>query len=247
MPDDRPPNRLIPALIVAFGLMLGGWFIGRGWTAARTVERFVTVKGVAEREVTADLALWPFQVVATSNDLGRAQAEIDRSIGAIYRFLARNGVDTTGAELQGLQVTDRLAQDYREGGAASARFVVQQLVMVRSQNAAAVQGASQHLGELVGEGVVLQSGSGWGPARPVFLFGGLNEVKPAMIAEATSSAREAAEEFARDSESRLGGIRRASQGIFVILPRDQAPGVSESDQLNKTVRVVTTVEYYLEH
>jgi hypothetical protein len=79
----------------------------------------------------------------------------------------------------------------------------------------------------------------------VFLFRNLNAIKPAMIAEATAAARAAAQEFARDSESRLGGIRQANQGVFVILPRDQAPGVNESDQLQKTVRVVSTIDYNL--
>ena len=66
------------------------------------------------------------------------------------------------------------------------------------------------------------------------------------IAEATASAREAAKQFAKDSGSDLGRIRTASQGVFQILPRDRAPGVMEESQLNKTVRVVTTVEYALE-
>ena len=76
--------------------------------------------------------------------------------------------------------------------------------------------------------------------------GPVNDLKPQMIAEATASAREAAEQFAKDSGSRLSGIRQASQGIFQILPRDRAPGVMEESQVNKTVRVVSTVEYSLE-
>jgi hypothetical protein len=234
-----------PALLVALGLAVAGWLVGRGWIGARTVDRFVSVKGVAEREVAADLALWPFQIVATGNDLARTQAEINRSVQAILRFLQRHGVDTAGAELQGLEVTDRVAQDIREAPSSAARFVVQQLMIVRSATPPVVQLASQRMGELVDEGVVLRSGTGWGPARPVFLFRGLNDIKPAMIAEATANARKAAEEFARDSGSDLGGIRSASQGVFVILPRDQAPGINETDQIQKTVRVVSTVEYYL--
>ena len=84
-----------------------------------------------------------------------------------------------------------------------------------------------------------------GNGGPTFLFTRLNEIKPPMIAEATASARQAAEQFAKDSQSRLGSIRQANQGVFVILPRDQAPGASEESQRVKTVRVVTTVEYYL--
>jgi hypothetical protein len=101
------------------------------------------------------------------------------------------------------------------------------------------------VGALVRAGVVLSSGPEYGPAGPSFLFTKLNDIKPAMIAEATGRAREAAEQFARDAKSRLGGIRRASQGVFVILPRDQAAGISEESQVEKTVRVVTTVDYYL--
>ncbi|HUG02003.1 MAG TPA: hypothetical protein VML95_09065 [Longimicrobiales bacterium] len=67
-----------------------------------------------------------------------------------------------------------------------------------------------------------------------------------MIAEATASAREATEQFAADSRSTLGGIRRANQGVFVIQARDMAPGVVDENQIRKTVRIVSTVEYYLE-
>jgi len=66
-----------------------------------------------------------------------------------------------------------------------------------------------------------------------------------MVAQATANAREAAAQFAKDSRTALGGIRQASQGVFVILPRDQAPGVNESNQLQKIVRVVSTVQYFL--
>ena len=93
--------------------------------------------------------------------------------------------------------------------------------------------------------VLSSGGMGYGSSGPTYLFTRLNDLKPAMIREATASAREAAAQFAADSRSRLGGIRQANQGVFVILPRDQAQGVSEGAQPNKTVRVVTTVQYYL--
>jgi hypothetical protein len=92
--------------------------------------------------------------------------------------------------------------------------------------------------------VVLQSGGGWG-AGPTYLFTRLNDLKPEMLAEANANARKAAEEFARSSKARVGGIRRASQGVFEILPRDPAPGIMEGSQVQKTLRVVTTVEFEL--
>jgi hypothetical protein len=97
----------------------------------------------------------------------------------------------------------------------------------------------------VSAGVVLSSGGEYGNGGPTFVFTGLNKLKPAMIGEATARARESAEQFARDSRSGIGGIRRASQGIFEILPRDQAEGITEASQIVKTVRVVSTIDYAL--
>ena len=238
---------LLAAGLLALGLVAGGWFVGSGFARARTADRFVTVKGLAERDVDADLALWPFQVVATADDLDGAQDDIARSTALVRGFLARHGVTVEGLELQGVQVTDRLAQQYGgERDPNARRFIVQQGMILRSEDPMAVHAASQSIGELVDSGVVMMSGTGYGPALPSFLFESLNDLKPAMIAEATASAREAAEQFAADSRSTLGGIRRANQGVFVIQARDQAPGVVDENQLRKTVRIVSTVEYYLE-
>lgn len=239
---NRTP--LFVALIGALGLVLAGGAIGRGFRDARMAERYVSVKGVSEREVKADLALWPIPFVAANDDLALAQEQIVRSSERIKAFLVRQGLDTAQAQLQTLRVTDRQANPYQtqEGGR---RFIIRQTLIVRSTDPDRVLAASQRVGELVQGGVVLSSGEEYGPGGPTFLFTKLNDIKPAMIAEATSRAREAAEQFARDAQSRLGGIRQANQGVFVILPRDQAPGVTEENQLFKTVRVVSSVEYYL--
>ncbi len=244
MTMERP---VISALLVALGLTLGGWFIGHGFMRGRMADRFVTVKGVSEREVKADVALWPIRFISTADQLGRAQAEIARSVEHVYAFLSRHGLDTTTVELQGLEVTDALANPYRQGPIAS-RYVITQSAMVRSGRPELVLSASQRLGELVEAGVVLSSQAGYGGYGanvPTFLFTRLSELKPDMIAEATANARQAAEQFAADSRSDLGGIRRANQGVFVILPRDQARGAEQDSQLFKVVRVVSTVEYFL--
>jgi hypothetical protein len=232
------------ALVLALGVALGGWFVGRGFVEGRASDRFVTVKGVAEREIEADLALWPLQYVATDNDLGRAQQKIEASRKAILTYLAGRGVDAEHTQLQGLRVEDRLARSMGQIPVES-RFTITQTLMVRSDDPAMIRTASQGVGELVDAGVVLASSGGWS-GGPTYVFSRLNDFKPEMIAEATASAREAAEKFAQDSGERVGAIRRANQGVFQILPRDPAPGVSEENQLEKTLRVVTTVDYLLE-
>jgi len=120
-------------------------------------------------------------------------------------------------------------------------------VLVRSSRPDEVLAASQQIGELAAIGVAISSGGEFGPnsGGPTFVFSGLNKLKPEMIADATARAREAASQFARDSRSQLGGIRQANQGIFEILARDQAPGINESSQIAKIVRVVSTIDYYL--
>jgi uncharacterized protein len=239
--EDRP---LFPALLLALGLVLGGWFIGHGFARGRATDRYVEVKGLAEREVTADLALWPLRYLATGDDLAVAQAAITRSTRQVFTFLGRHGIDTSAVQLQALEVSDAYANRF-PGERGGPRYVIQQTVMVRSPKPEVVMAASQRVSELVGAGVVLSSSGEYGVGGPTFVFTRLNQLKPSMVAEATANARAAADQFAKDSRSALGDIRHANQGVFVILPRDQAPGVSESGQLQKIVRLVSTVQYFL--
>lgn len=229
------------ALIAALGLALGGLFIGSGVQKSREADRFVTVRGVSERDAAADLALWPIRFVVADNDLARAQARITDSAMKVRTFLTKHGLDGAGAEVHQFNVVDTQANQYSSRDAAT-RFIIEQTIMVRSDQPDLVFTANQNVGELVNAGIVLTS---QGEGGPTYLFTKLNDIKPPMIAEATASAREGAEQFANDSGSALGGIRRATQGYFSILPRDQAPGIQEAQQRHKTVRVVTTVEYFL--
>ena len=245
MTDVRPDRLTLSAIVLALGLALSGWFVGNGFARGRASDRYVEVKGLAEREVQADLALWPLRYVATGDDLGVAQSGITRSTRQIRDFLARHSIDTVAVQLQALEVSDAFANRF-PGERAGPRFVIQQTLMVRSSKPEVVMAASQKVSELVGAGVVLSASGEYGLGGPTFVFTRLNQLKPSMVAEATANAREAAEQFAKDSRSALGQIRRASQGIFVILPRDQAPGINESGQLQKIVRLVSTVQYALE-
>jgi len=237
-------------IFVALAIALAGWFIGNGLTNIRTSDRFVTVKGVSERPVKADLALWPIMLAVTDDNVSIAQSRINQNVAKVYAFLIANGIDSSEVELQSLKVTDVLAAVYNPSARTGNRFIIQQTVMVRSENPEKVRAASQKVGELVNAGVVLSSGPEWGPGGPSYVFRRLNDLKPSMIAEATAEARKAAEQFAKDSKSRLGGIHSANQGVFVILPRDAAGADQggmggEQSQIQKTVRVVTTVEYLL--
>jgi hypothetical protein len=230
---------------MALGVTIGGWAAGLGFMRARLGDRFVTVKGISEREVRADLAIWPLRLVVGNDDLTLAHTRIQGHVREVFRFLARNNIDTTQVALQDFAVTDADANEYRPAGQGGNRFIIRQTIVVRSDEPDRILAASQRVGELVNAGVVLVSGAEYGTGGPTFIFRKLNELKPEMIAEATARARESAAQFAADSRSSIRGIRRASQGVFEILPRDQAQGITEESQITKTVRVVSTIDYVL--
>ncbi|KGI78923.1 SIMPL domain-containing protein [Oleiagrimonas soli] len=234
-------KRILAAALVAVGLIAGGWFVGHGFEAGR-LHRAVTVKGLAERDVKADLALWPIRFVEAGNDLKAVQTAIQRDDASVDAFLKKHGLPADAIDFRQLEVTDRAAQAYGTGNYPN-RFIITRTVMVRTPDVDTVAKASQATGELVDAGVVLSDQNG--SSAPSYLFNGLNQLKPAMIAEATRNARAAAEQFAHDSGSHLGGIVQANQGVFQILPRDKAPMLQEERQVQKTVRVVATLRYAL--
>ena len=236
-------NRLLPALLTAGLLALGvaaaGALIGRGVENARVGDRAVTVRGLSERVVKADLAVLPLRFAAAGDVLADVQTEVDADLVVVRRFLAAQGYAAGEVDLGQLQVVDQYAREYQQQN-VGARFLLAQTVVVRTPNVDRVQRTTRQLNELVRQGVVLQDYRG-----PSYLFTKLNEVRPAMIAEATASARTGAAQFARDSRSELAGIRSATQGSFEILPRDDLGDSDERSQVYKRIRVVTTVSYRL--
>jgi uncharacterized protein len=233
-------------LILAAAIALAGLFVGLGFARGRATDRFVTVKGVDERPVRADLAIWPLHLVAADDDLARAHTKLQDGVQRVRIFLAQQGIDSSDVALQDFGVSDAQANQYGGATRPGSRFVIKQTVVVRSTNPDQILRASQRVGDLVTAGVVLSSGAEYGGGGgPTFVFTKLNALKPQMIAQATARAREAADQFARDSHASLGGIKQANQGVFEILARDQAPGINEPGQIEKTVRVVSTVEYFL--
>ncbi|NLH94780.1 MAG: SIMPL domain-containing protein [Synergistaceae bacterium] len=223
--------------LVGLGLALAGFFVGEALKEARSAERFVTVRGFAEKNVEADLVIWPITFRDTGNDLSELQKQVDFHKSEIRAFLAAAGFRPEEISEMPPQVTDLKAQAYGDGQKREYRYIATATITLRTPDIKAAKKAMEDSGKLVLRGIVLAEQD---YARSTeFLFTGLNDIKPAMIAEATRNAREAAEQFARDSGARVGSIRRASQGLFTIEDRDKG------SPDHKKVRVVTTVEYFL--
>lgn len=233
---------ILSLAILAFGIGFAGYKIHDGLTHFRSFDRSVTMKGLAQKDVVADLALWPLSYVETGNDLNALQDLMDARGQKIQEFLKNYGLKDDEIELQQVQVQDLMAQSYRQNNSAQNRYILTQSYLVRTQNLNAVARAAKELGSLIRQGVVFSQGG----AGPTYLYTKLNDIKPEMIAEATQNAREGAREFANNSGQKVGGIKFASQGVFQILPRDETYAIPESQQQNKTVRVVSTIQFYLE-
>ena len=231
----------LPSLILSLGIFLG--LTAMGYLLLESVERFkgyertVTVKGLAEREFPADIVIWPIQFTAADNDLAALYQTIASSSDKIQQYLQKQGVDAAAISVSLPSITDKSAQQYGGNQPSPYRYTALQTVTVYSSKVDAVRKAMNGLAELGRAGIVFSQGNY--QAQPEYIFTRLNEVKPLMVEEATKQARFVAEKFAEDSGSRLGKIRRASQGQFSIGDRDK------NNPHIKKVRVVSTIEYYL--
>jgi len=231
----------VSALIVGGFLFLGltslGYLLGSSAIKFKEYERTVTVKGLSEREYKADIVIWPIQFTEAGNNLQELYGSLETSTEKIRTFLEKNGINPEEITFTTPSITDKSAQQYGNQPRAEFRYTAIQTVTVYSQTIKSVRKVMGSLSALGKKGIVFSGGNY--QSQTEYIFTRLNEVKPEMIEEATRKAREVAEKFALDSKSRLGKIRRASQGQFSINDRDK------NNPHIKKVRVVSTVEYYL--
>lgn len=227
---------LLAALVLSLGLIIGGFVLGNGLKRARFADRAVTVRGLAERDVTADLATWTIATSAVGSDLGALQAKADGDGDKVVAFLKAGGFADDEIESGGISVNQ-----YNDAS-GRANITIRRKIQLRTTKVMAARAAFAKQAELMRQGVVFDSDSG----GMVYSFTKLNDVKPPMIAAATRNAREGAEQFAKDSGAAVGDIKTASQGYFSIIPRDgDASGATASASPYQKVRVVTTIDFYL--
>ena len=236
---DTRTTALLAAAVLALGLVIGGFLLGDGLRRARMAERSVTMRGLAERDVVADLATWTIAFSEQGAELAPVQAAIDEKSRAVRAFLGRAGFAAGDLSETGIGV----AQGYDSDRGQNV-VTVNRTLQLRTRDVQRARAAYARQAELIRAGVPLEGGG------IVYSFTGLNRIKPPMIAEATRNAREAAQQFARDSDTDVGGIRQATQGYFSIGARDgdvdTDGGSSAGDSPLQKVRVVTTIDFYLD-
>ena len=230
---------LVAALVLALGVIIGGYLLGDGLRRARMADRAVTVRGLAERNVTADLATWTISFSAQGTELGAVQAESDRDARIVANFFRGAGFPASAVSDAGGSVSQYFDNDRGEN-----RVTVSRRIQLRTNDVMRARAAYARQFNLIRAGVSVQDGSGI-----QYSFTRLNDIKPEMITEATRNARQVADRFAADSGTGVGGIRSATQGYFSVGARDgdvSEEGSGGSDSPFQKVRVVTTIEYYLD-
>lgn len=217
-------------------LIISAAIMASGMTKIIKQDRSVTVRGLAEREVDADLAIWPIVFTVGNNDLSKIQSDILRKTAIITDFLKAHGLTEADYTVQAPKITDNTVNPYIDRSNMVYDYLAKETILVRTSSVGLLKEAHADSLRLAGQGVAIEQDY---DSHISYEFTGLNEIKPEMIAQATENARLAAEQFAHDSKSKVGKIKKATQGLFTI--EDAAVGLEEK----KNIRVVTTVEYSL--
>jgi hypothetical protein len=223
------------AAILALGMVAAAAIIGQSVIDARLADRAVTVRGLAEQDVTADLASWSLAATAQGADMTSLQQRSERDAEAIIAFLKSKGFTDDEIETGAININQYTNQNGRPN------ITIRRDLTLRTNRVMAARDAYAAQGELVRAGVIFASNSG----GMAYSFTRLSEVKPAMIAAATKDARAGADQFAKDSGASVGAIKSASQGYFSIIARDGTGSRASASPFQK-VRVVTTINFTLE-
>lgn len=224
----------LSALLLAAGLGLSGFFIGKGIADRDRGSRAISVKGLAERQVPATLAIWSIGYQGSGDDLVQLNDKLKSDTQSVLDFLTKkHGFDLADIAVQPPSFTDtQLIEREVDVPPPATRYIGYQSVLLRTVRIDAIKSTQADMSELIQKEVMLGTRS-----APRFSFEELNEIKPAMIQEATKNARIAAEQFSKDSQTSLGKLRNASQGWFQVEDRDEATPEQ------KVVRVIVEVEY----
>jgi len=239
---------VIMGFCLIIGLAAGGWFIGKGMARFKSDTRTVTVKGLVEREVKSDQAIWTLGLRRASDALPDAQQRVSADRDAVLAFLKKQGFTDAEVERQPTKTVDKLARDYTGQQNERFRYVITAAVVVKTANVDLVRTSTGATEDLLKAGVILDTGNEGGAANPRFIVSKFNALRPQLLADATRNAREIATQFAADSGATVGVIRSANQGniqIFGTDGNDESAPFSATSTPAKKIRVVSTFEFEL--
>ncbi len=236
-------SRLIAALLVGAGIAAAGFAVSQGLERFRMSDRSVTVKGLAEKDVESDFAIWTLSFRRAGNEFGSVQQALAADRDKVLAFLQQRGFTEAEVEARPLQVQDLFAREYAQGN-QPLRFNGTGQVLVKSARVGEVEKAALAVDPLIQSGMQL-GGDGEGASGPRYQLRGFNDIKAPLLAEATRNAREQADKFAAEAGARLGPLKNANQGAIRITG-DDGNDYDDGSSRAKRLRVVSTFEYELE-
>ena len=230
-------HRIIEASILAIGFIILGFLLKTSVDNFSNKDRYVSVKGLSEMEFPADKVTCPLVFKEIGDDLLKIYTSVNAKNDTIVAFLKAKGINEKDINISAPEIVDLQAERYGNERPPY-RYNVTSVITITSSDVTKIKALITQQSELLKKGIAIISGDYRYQIN--YEFTKLNDVKPKMIEEATKNARATAEKFASDSDSKLGKIKNANQGQFSIVDRDSnTPDI-------KRVRVVTTVDYYLE-
>jgi uncharacterized protein len=253
MTPNENRSMVVTAVIVGvcliIGLSAGGYFIGKGCARFKSETRTVTVKGLVEKVVKSDQAVWTLYFKRASDDLKDAQTRISSDRDAVITFLKNQGFKDEEISRQPTRTFDKLAQEYGQNQEkVRFRYVVTSSLVVTTNNIDLVVKALGATEELLKSGVILSNEREENTSNPRYVITTFNALRPQLLADATKNARLTAQQFASDSGARVGMIRSANQGTIQIFGsdgKDESAPYSPTSTPVKTIRVVSTFEFEL--
>jgi len=228
---------LVPSLVLSLAFIIGSFLLGSKWVESRTPERYVTVKGLSERKVKSNSAWYSINTQFGANNTQEIQTQIAWLEKEIRSYLTKYKFTEDEINVASININ---ANNYEN---ATSKYNANVSISVNTDKIEKVQAASKSISDLISKGILVQTDN-WA-AGPKYYFTEFKTIKTDMIAEATKEAKKSANEFAKNSGSTVGKIKRANQGVFQILPGNQTQE-NEVFYVDKWIRVVSTFDYYLE-
>lgn len=232
-------NLILASFILAFGFFFGAKTLANSLIKFKNFDRYVEVKGLAEKTVKSDLASWGINYDIAGDDLQSLYEKINDNKEIIVKFLLKNGFSIQEISQNSINVTDNYANQYVAISDKLQRYKISVSLNLVSKNVDLVVNALKNSMDLINDGIPLTYNN------VSYFFNALNDIKAEMIDEATKNAKVSAEVFAKNTNSKIKGIKQANQGLFSISSND---GMYQNDTatLWKKVRVVSTVQFFLD-
>jgi len=235
---EKNNGSVFSGLAIGIGIIVAGFFIYLGIIHFKKHERHVLIKSLVTRDVIADKGIWDIKFKISEPTLDKAYKKYEDQKNIIKQFLINeNFLDS--------EITDNLpnTNEIRQLGkqnTSNTYYKITGVLTLKSNNVEQMKNSSQRISKLIKQGIIFDNL--WN-TRPAYQFTKINNYKSEMLSEATKNARILANEFASNSNSKIGSIRSANQGRFQILSRNE--NASHAKEIFKSIRVVSSIDFYI--